>query len=117
MRGGERALDDVEAGAGAVRAVGVVLLERGEVRGVLPARGPAGAGEYRLTLLSGSEHVAAVFPGAVADEGGAFRITVADAHELSARVAALLARGAVIVAVMSLSMVVLTVRPWLARLM
>ncbi|NJD10085.1 MAG: ABC transporter ATP-binding protein [Gemmatimonadetes bacterium] len=77
----------------------VVLLERGEVRGVLPARGPAGAGEYRQTLLAGAEHVPEVFPGATLEDTGTFRIAVADAHELSTRLAALLARGAVVVSV------------------
>jgi ABC-2 type transport system ATP-binding protein len=77
----------------------VVLLERGEVRGVLPARVAAGAGDYRITLLSGGEHVSDIFPDAVSEGGDSFRVAVADAHELSARVAALLERGAVLTAV------------------
>jgi len=77
----------------------VVLLDRGEVRGMLPARAAAGAGDYRLALLSGGEHVAEVFPGAVTDADGTYRITVADAHELSARLAALLGRGAMLASV------------------
>lgn len=77
----------------------VLLLDRGEVRGFMPARAPAGAGEYRIALLSGAEHVAAVFPEALPDEERSYRVTVADAQELSNRVAALLARGAVIVSV------------------
>jgi ABC-type multidrug transport system ATPase subunit len=77
----------------------VVLLERGEVRGVLPARGVAGAGDYRITLLSGGEHVPDIFPGAVSEGGESFRVAVADAHELSTRVAALLERGAVLTSV------------------
>jgi ABC-type multidrug transport system ATPase subunit len=77
----------------------VVLLDRGELRGVLPARAAAAGGEYHVTLLSGGEHVAEVFPDAVPEQAGAFRVTVADAHELSTRVAALLARGAVLVSV------------------
>jgi ABC-2 type transport system ATP-binding protein len=74
----------------------VVLLEHGELRGVLPARVAAGVGDYRIELVAGSEHVPEVFPGALPDGEGAFRVMVADAHELSARLAALLARGAVI---------------------
>jgi ABC-type multidrug transport system ATPase subunit len=77
----------------------VVLLDRGEVRGVLPAREAAGAGEYRIALLSGGEHLVDVFPDAIPDGSGTYRVTVADAHELSARVSALLARGAVLVSV------------------
>ena len=77
----------------------VVLLDAGSVRGVLPARAAAGEGEYRIRLLRGSEHMPDVFPGAVPDGAGEFRVTVADAQELSARVAALVARGGVIVSV------------------
>jgi ABC-type multidrug transport system ATPase subunit len=77
----------------------VVLLDQGEVRGVLPAREAAGAGDYRIELLSGSEHAPDVFPGAVRDGERAFLVTVADAHELSARLAALLGRGAVVTSV------------------
>jgi ABC-2 type transport system ATP-binding protein len=74
----------------------VVLLEGGRVREVLSARAPAGGGEYRLELVQGGEHVLQAFPGARPEGEQGFRVTVADAAELSARLAALLARGAVL---------------------
>lgn len=77
----------------------VVLLDRGRIRQLLAARAPAGAGGYRLQVIAGAEHVAAVFPDAVTAGADAFLVQVADAHELSTRLAALLERGAVLGAV------------------
>jgi len=79
-----------------------VLLEGGRVREVLEiARGEGEPRRYLLELAAPAPSLADAFPGAVpAPEGGArYLVTVADAAELSARLAALLATGAVLVAV------------------
>ena len=81
----------------------VVLLEGGRVKEIMdvarPATGPIG---YRITLAAPSPAVAEAFPGAAVVEGAGpmtYQVQVADAAELSARLAALLDAGAVIAAV------------------
>lgn len=80
-----------------------VLLESGKVREILEIGGPTGPGQrYRLELASPSEILHEVFPGATAEADGestAYVITVADAGELSARLAVLLDAGAVLASV------------------
>jgi len=86
----------------------VVLLERGGVRSMLetsPEAEAGGATLYRLELAAPVPELAEVFPGAEAiegDAGSAYRIAVADAAELSRRLAALLEAGAVVVSVQPL---------------
>jgi ABC-type multidrug transport system ATPase subunit len=96
-----------------------ILLEAGRLKEVLELQRPTARQQYRLALAAGGEHVSSAFPGAVAvsgrkggregergggggilgegtGEGNAFLVTVADAAELSERLAALLAAGAVV---------------------
>jgi ABC-2 type transport system ATP-binding protein len=85
-----------------------VLLEQGAVRGVLETRPAAGAEvDYRVRLDRPFDSVHAVFPEAAAEtttdaaaaQGQSFIVTVAGPVELSERLGALLALGAVVAAV------------------
>ncbi|HYJ78378.1 MAG TPA: ABC transporter ATP-binding protein [Longimicrobiaceae bacterium] len=76
----------------------VAVLEGGRVREELDLRSGSGFPAYRLEVEPGpgaAEAVRRAFPGAVAEEGPplAFRVEAPDAAELSRRVAALLAGG------------------------
>lgn len=78
----------------------VVLLEGGRVKEIMDVT-PAATGKtgYRITLAAPSPAMAEAFPGAVAlpDAGPAtYLVHVADAKELSTRLAALLDAGAVV---------------------
>ncbi len=79
-----------------------VLLDDGFARETVSLAAAPGAGvRYRLVLRSGAEHVASAFPDARAHhgdeaDGAAFEVYAADAAELSDRVAALIAAGAVL---------------------
>ena len=76
------------------------LLEKGAVRDVLDTRPPADPREYTLRLAAPADVVPELFPGAEHDEDpNVYRVTVASAAELSARLAALLAAGALVAAV------------------
>lgn len=80
----------------------VVLLQGGRVRDVLEvAQQEDEAQRYRITLAEPSAAVAEAFPDAATEPGNdhAFVVTVADARELSARLAALLAAGAILASV------------------
>jgi ABC-type multidrug transport system ATPase subunit len=83
----------------------VAIIDRGRLQRVVEtARGappPAGAATYRLTFAAGAEHAAIVFPGALALGGGRgeFEIVAADLAVLNRGLAELLARGAVLAAV------------------
>jgi ABC-type multidrug transport system ATPase subunit len=98
----------------------VLVLDRGRLADTLEARASAGPARYRLIVDAVEEAVLAAFPGAsavppesgatdavVADRAasgvGAWAIDVADAGELSHRLAALLASGATVHAVVPLS--------------
>jgi ABC-2 type transport system ATP-binding protein len=85
-----------------------VLLEQGAVRGVLETRPAAGVEvDYRVRLDRPFDSVHAVFPEAAAEtttdaaaaQGQSFIVTVAGPVELSERLGALLALGAVVAAV------------------
>ena len=86
----------------------MILLERGRVRSILDTAAATAAGgstPYRLELAVPVPELAEVFPGAEAiegDAGSAYRVAVADAAELSRRLAALLQAGAVVVSVQPL---------------
>jgi ABC-type multidrug transport system ATPase subunit len=80
----------------------VVVLRAGRVAGLLEARPAGGPLRRRLRLATPHPSVAGLFPGARpagGDEGRDWLIEVGDAAELSARLAALLADGALIEAV------------------
>ena len=85
----------------------VVLLEAGRVRSVIDMDAPPGSAgiTYRLELATPVPELAEVFPGAEPIEGdapAAYRVVVADAAELSRRLAALLEAGAVVASVQPL---------------
>jgi len=78
----------------------VVLLDAGRVRAVLDARpAPGPRARYRIELAEPVPALAEIFPDAAPVEGAAaaYLVDVADARELSARLAALLDAGAVLV--------------------
>lgn len=79
-----------------------VLLDRGRIVEVLEPSGAAAPGAWRIDLAAPSSAVADVFPGAalLGEDGAAWRVEAADAAELSARLAALLATGATLRAVL-----------------
>ncbi|HEX7049378.1 MAG TPA: ABC transporter ATP-binding protein [Longimicrobiales bacterium] len=81
----------------------VVLLEAGRVRDVLDvSRAPDAAQRYRLALAAPTPAVVEAFPGAAVEPGEddvVYTVTVADAAELSDRLAALLAAGGIVSAV------------------
>jgi ABC-type multidrug transport system ATPase subunit len=82
-----------------------LLLDGGSIRELLDVRRPhPGVERYCITLARPAAALAELFPDARAegegDGGGArYHVTVTDAEELSARLAALLARGATLIAV------------------
>jgi ABC-type multidrug transport system ATPase subunit len=76
-----------------------ILLENGRVREIIEIGSePTGPVRYRITGTL-SEEALHAFPGAERPEAGTAIVTVADARELSNRLAALLDRGAVVTAV------------------
>ncbi len=88
----------------------VIVLDGGRVTEIMDARQPAGGPlRYRLTVDAPRATIALVFPGADADadpgpdSGRSFVVEVADAGELTHRLAALLAEGAVVHAVVPLT--------------
>lgn len=79
----------------------IVVMDRGTVREVFPARVAQTPRGYTLHLASTSEHVASIFPGAVpgtSTDGAIYQIEAADTVELNHRLSALLATGALITA-------------------
>jgi ABC-type multidrug transport system ATPase subunit len=77
-----------------------VLLEDGGVRDVIETRATDPPSTFRIRLAAPFGRIAEAFPDAAADAGGtSFTVTVASAAELSERVGALIALGAVIAAV------------------
>jgi ABC-2 type transport system ATP-binding protein len=74
------------------------VLGAGRVRDTLELRMPATKRAFLITLAEPSADFAELFPGAAAmgDDASSFRVEVDDAHELSSRLAALLARGGVL---------------------
>jgi ABC-2 type transport system ATP-binding protein len=78
-----------------------VLLERGAVREILVTRSGEPDTRYRLQLAAPFEAVRDFFPDATADPAAptAFTVSVANAVELSQRIAALLAQGAILAGV------------------
>ncbi|HEY8470630.1 MAG TPA: ABC transporter ATP-binding protein [Longimicrobiales bacterium] len=85
----------------------VVLLEAGRLRSVIEMDAPPGSAgaTYRLELAASVPELAEVFPDAEPIEGdapAAYRVVVADAAELSRRLAALLEAGAVVASVQPL---------------
>jgi ABC-type multidrug transport system ATPase subunit len=78
-----------------------VLLDRGRVVEVLEPTPAGSAGTWRLELAAPSSAVTDLFPGAaiVVEGRPVYRVEAADAAELSARLAALLATGATLHAV------------------
>ena len=82
----------------------VVLLERGAVRNEITPRAPGGGGRYSIRARSGVEHLADVFGIAAPVGASEYEVTVADAAELSARLAAWLERGGVLESVQPLAL-------------
>jgi ABC-type multidrug transport system ATPase subunit len=77
-----------------------VLLQGGRVRETLDTAATAAPALYRIALATPSDALLAAFPAAAADEHAlVYEVTVSDADELSARLAAAIAGGARIVAV------------------
>jgi ABC-type multidrug transport system ATPase subunit len=79
----------------------VVVMDRGIVRENFATRAAEEPTTYALRLESDTERVTEVFPGAqkyASDGGAVYHVAVADASELSHRLAALLATGVVITA-------------------
>jgi ABC-2 type transport system ATP-binding protein len=76
----------------------VVLLADGRVRDVMEAAPPTAALRYRLDVDADDDAVRTAFPAAERD-GATIVVQVADAHELSHRLAGLLEAGAVVRAV------------------
>jgi ABC-type multidrug transport system ATPase subunit len=77
----------------------VIVIDRGVVREVLDTRISPATQRYLLALTTPSHHVAEVFPGAevrAAEAGAMYELEVADAHELSRGLEALLSAGVVI---------------------
>jgi ABC-type multidrug transport system ATPase subunit len=74
----------------------VVVLERGAITRELTARAPGGGGRYRIRARSGGEHLGAAFPNPQSTGDDEYEVEVTDANELSARLAAWLAQGAVL---------------------
>jgi ABC-2 type transport system ATP-binding protein len=82
----------------------VIVLENGRVREVMDTPRNEPVQRYRVELTTPSTEVQHLFPGAVPLDdpeagGAAYRVTVEDASELNARLAALLATGALMAAV------------------
>ncbi|MGH7577525.1 MAG: ABC transporter ATP-binding protein [Longimicrobiales bacterium] len=80
-------------------ATAVTVLEGGTVRRTFEAAAHAAIRRYALRVIAGGEHVARAFPGATTDAAtgaGVYHVEVADAAELSGRLAALLDAGAVV---------------------
>jgi ABC-type multidrug transport system ATPase subunit len=76
------------------------LLEDGKVREVLDTRPPRDPREYTIRLDAPADVFPEIFPGAVsAEDPHAYRVTVESAADLSTRLAALLAAGAIVTAV------------------
>lgn len=76
-----------------------VLLEQGRVRQVMNVQGDVDQALFDITLDSPLDDVATAFPTAEPLDAASFRVRVAGAGELSERLAALLAMGAVVSAV------------------
>jgi ABC-type multidrug transport system ATPase subunit len=79
----------------------VAIIDRGRLQRVVDTRRTAGrevAASYYLTVTSGAEHVPAVFPAAAAIGDGQFEVEGGDAPTLNDRLADLIARGALITA-------------------
>jgi ABC-type multidrug transport system ATPase subunit len=79
----------------------VVVLEAGRIRETIDLRAGAGRPAYRLEVepaFGAREAVAAVFPGAISEDGPpfAFRVEVPEMAEMGRRVAALVERGVVV---------------------
>jgi ABC-2 type transport system ATP-binding protein len=77
-----------------------VLLEGGTVRDILDTQGDVATAAYHIRLAAAFHRFTDAFPDAETDDDGvSFTVTVGGTGELSARLAALLALGAVIAAV------------------
>ncbi|HUF50256.1 MAG TPA: ABC transporter ATP-binding protein [Longimicrobiales bacterium] len=76
-----------------------VLLDRGTVRDILETRLPATTTSYRVRLAAPVPALHEAFPDATSEAGPAFTCEVGGAEELTARLGALIALGAVIEAV------------------
>jgi ABC-type multidrug transport system ATPase subunit len=77
-----------------------VLLENGSIREIIETRTTEPPAAYRITLAAPFDRVADAFPGAASEAHDmSFTVTVSGAIELSQRVGALIALGAVIAAV------------------
>jgi ABC-type multidrug transport system ATPase subunit len=83
----------------------VAIVDRGRVQRLVTMRArPAAAGDgaaglWRITVVTGVEHVAAVFEGAVAVGADTYEVRASGLGALNAGLAALLARGALLSAV------------------
>jgi ABC-type multidrug transport system ATPase subunit len=79
----------------------VIVIDRGAVRQVFQTRADAAPRAFALRLETPSDEVARLFPGAQSLDsapGALYHVTVDDARDLSGRLAALLATGAVLAA-------------------
>ena len=77
----------------------VAIIDRGRLQRVVDLRAPSTAAAsvpYRLVVSAGAEHVAAVFPGAVAAGPGEFDLPERPLPALNAQLAELMARGALV---------------------
>jgi ABC-type multidrug transport system ATPase subunit len=80
----------------------VAIIDRGHLQRVVDTRvSPAegGVASYRIAVASGGEHVAAVFQGALDLGNGQYQVRAESLRALNDSLAALLARGAVLVSV------------------
>lgn len=80
-------------------ATDVTVLERGTVRRTFAATEHEPVRRYALRVVAGGEHVVRAFPGATQDaatNSDVYHVDVADAAELSSRLAALIDAGAVV---------------------
>ncbi|CAN5677084.1 ABC transporter ATP-binding protein [soil metagenome] len=91
-------LDELQRLADRVAIIDHGKLQRVVGTGSLDER-PAGALTYRISLASGAEHFAGLFPGAVSAGRGDYEVVVTGLPELNRKIAELMAAGAVVAAV------------------
>ena len=81
----------------------VAIIDHGKLQRVVGTSSldqqSVGALTYRISLASGAEHFARVFPGAAPAGRGEYEVTVPDLATLNARLGELMAAGAVVAAV------------------
>ncbi|HEX6135616.1 MAG TPA: ABC transporter ATP-binding protein [Longimicrobiales bacterium] len=76
-----------------------IVLDAGRVRDIIPVQSGAQTAQYRIILAAASDVLPDVFPGAVPSGDLEYLVSVASAAELSQRLGALIAAGALVHAV------------------